>query len=67
MIDRTHPLSLTRQAEALAISRGIVSYGANNQTSRMILLSDNITDNLFGNGKRHTTFPSPRNCPGQLA
>jgi putative transposase len=26
MIDRTHPLSLTRQAEALGISRGMVYY-----------------------------------------
>jgi hypothetical protein len=32
----------------------------------MILLSENITDNLFGNDKRHSTFPSPRNCPGWL-
>jgi hypothetical protein len=29
------------------------AYGANIRTSRMILLSINITDNLFGNGKRH--------------
>jgi len=42
-------------------------YGANIRTNCMILLSNNITDNLFGNDKRHTTFPSPRNCPGRLA
>jgi len=29
-------------------------YGANIRTSCMILLSSNITDNLFGNDKRHT-------------
>jgi hypothetical protein len=42
-------------------------YGANIRTNCMILLSNNIADNLFGNDKRHTTFPSPRNCPGRLA
>jgi hypothetical protein len=34
--------------------------GANIRTSCIILLSNNITDNLFGNGKRHTTLPPPR-------
>jgi len=29
--------------------RGCIAYGANIQTSRMILLSGNITDNLFVN------------------
>ena len=45
----------------------LVAYGANIRTSRMILLSNNIADNLFGNDKRHTAFPSPRNCRGRLA
>jgi uncharacterized protein YjcR len=42
-------------------------YGANIRTSRMIFLSDNITDNLFAHDKRHTTIPPPRNRPGRLA
>jgi hypothetical protein len=40
------------------------AYGANIRTSRMILLSGNITDNLFGNDKRHTTISSAGNRPG---
>jgi hypothetical protein len=52
--DRTHSLPVT-------------PYGANIRTNCMILLSNNITDNLFGNDKRHTTFPSSGDCPGRLA
>jgi hypothetical protein len=44
----------------------LLSYGANIRTSRMILLSNNIKDNLLCNDKRYTTFPPSCNRPSRL-
>jgi len=64
---RTHVDELSRAFTVISPGMVRIPYGANIRTNCMILLSNNIADNLFGNDKRHTTFPSPRNCPGRLA
>ena len=44
-----------------------IPYGANIRTNRMILLSNNITDNLFSNDERLKSLSASGHRPGRVA